>query len=141
MFKSRVMGVGDVVLPKEFGFDDTSSIGKFEMEYQKRLKDAEKWRSNTPIVSFTSPNASGVARTINVYGYNKELGDVWVDEGPNSSAANSQLLPEFILAAKVPEWVAAKESLYKSSGGGSGGGSDGGSALPLLLGAAYLLFS
>lgn len=115
-----------------------STIGKFEMESQKRLKDAEKWRSNTPIVSFTTPNASGVARTINVYGYNKELGEVWFDEGPNSSAANSQLIPEIFLAAKIPEWVAAKESLYKSSGGGSGGGSV---SLPLLLGAAYLLLA
>jgi len=140
MFKSRVMGVGDVVLTQELGFDDTLSIGKFEMESQKRLKDAEKWRSNTPIVSFTATDASGIARTINVYGYNKELGDVWVDKGPNSSAANSQLLPEYILALKVPEWVAAKASLGNSSGGGSSGGS-GGSALPLLLGAAYLLLT
>jgi hypothetical protein len=115
MFQGRVMGVGDVVLTKELGFDDTISIGKFEMESQKRLKDAEKWRSNTPIVSFTSPNASGADRTFNIYGYTKELGEVWFDEGPNSSAANSQLIPEIFFAAKVPEWVAAKESLYKSS--------------------------
>lgn len=139
MFQGRVMGVGNVVLTQELGFDDTTSIGKFEMESQKRVKDAEKWRSNTPIVSFTSPNASGADRTFNVYGYNKELGDVWVAEGPNSSAANSQLIPEFILAAKVPEWVAAKASLGNSAGGESAGG--GSAALPIILGAAYLLLS
>ena len=114
-------------------------IGKFEMESEKRVKDAEKWRSNTPIVSFTSPNASGVPRTLNVYGYNKELGYVWFGEGPNSSAANSQLIPEIFLAARFPEWVAAKASLGKSSGGGSASG--GSAALPILLGAAYLLLS
>jgi len=204
MFKSRVMGVGAIVLPKELWFDDTLSIGKFEMdqanaqneynrkltawtvglnaarsqcppidpnirfiqaptcqaiedyersnpmpvkpdvdvydalkqrelESQKAVKDAQSWRSNTPIASWTSANASGVARTINVYGYNKEIGYVWLAEGPNSSAANSQLFPEFVLAAKSPEWVAAKASLGSSSGGGS--------ALPLLLGAAYLLLA
>jgi len=100
-----------------------------ELESQKAVKDAQSWRSNTPIASWTSANASGVARTINVYGYNKEIGYVWLAEGPSSSAANSQLFPEFVLAAKFPEWVAAKASLGKSS------------ALPLLLGAAYLLLA
>jgi hypothetical protein len=104
------------------------------LESERQIKDAEKWRLNTPITSWTSPNASGVARTINVYGYNKEIGYVWIAEGPSSSAANSQLFPEYVLASKFPEWVAAKASLGKSSGGGS-------AALPLLLGAAYLLLA
>ena len=104
------------------------------LESEKIVKDAQSWRSNTPIASWTSPNASGVARTINVYGYNKEIGYVWIAEGPSSSAANSQLFPEYVLASKFPEWVAAKASLGKSSGGGS-------AALPLLLGAAYFLLA
>ena len=146
------MGVG-VVLPKELGFENTGSIAvchpdsppgtckpanwnpnELAIESEKVIKEAQSWKSNTPIVSWTSPNASGVARTFNVYGYNKDIGYVWLAEGPSSSAANSQLIPEFVLAAKFPEWVTAKASLGKSSGGGS-------AALPLLLGAAYLLLS
>ena len=153
MFKSRVMGVGNVVLTQELGFNDTGSIAvchpdspagtckpanwnpnELAIESEKVLKDAQSWRSNTPIASWTTTNPSGVVRTINVYGYNKEIGYVWLAEGPSSSAANSQLYPEFVLASKSPEWVAAKASLGKSSGGGS-------AALPLLLGAAYLLLA
>ena len=152
MFQGRVMGVGDV-LSKELGFENTGSIAvchpdsppgtckpanwnpnELAIESEKVIKEAQSWKSNTPIVSWTSPNASGVARTFNVYGYNKDIGYVWFAEGPSSSAANSQLIPEFVLAAKFPEWVTAKASLGKSSGGGS-------AALPLLLGAAYLLLA
>lgn len=99
------------------------------LESERLIKDAEKWRSNTPIVSFTSPNAFGVARTFNVYGYNKETGYVWLAEGPSSSAANSQLYPELVLASKFPEWVAWKS------------GSTSALPLPLLIGAAYLLLA
>jgi len=166
-FQGRVDGVGDVSFEKiislteKYGTNPNPGIGGYraqvchpksptgtckpvdwnpdadvmdvlkqrELESQKAVKDAQSWRSNTPIASWTSANASGVARTINVYGYNKEIGYVWLAEGPSSSAANSQLFPEFVLAAKFPEWVAAKASLGKSS------------ALPLLLGAAYLLLA
>lgn len=100
-----------------------------QKEAQKKLKDAESWRSNTPIASWTTTNPSGVVRTINVYGYNKEIGYVWLAEGPSSSAANSQLYPELVLASKSPEWVAWKS------------GSTSGFPLPLLLGAAYLLLA
>jgi hypothetical protein len=163
MFKGRVMGVGsiepggrspydDVLDNRARAYNDVGSIAvchpdsppgtckpanwnpnELAIESEKAIKEAQSWRSNTPIASWTSANASGVARTINVYGYNKEIGYVWLAEGPSSSAANSQLFPEFVLAAKSPEWVAAKASLGSSSGGGS--------ALPLLLGAAYLLLS
>ena len=203
MFQGRVMGVG-VVLPKELGFDDTTSIGKFEMdqinaqkkysadiknwdeaygkaytnavqncpqcitapcpcaardeflklhplpvgpktddwfvkkqkeaadaqnEAQKKLKDAESWRSITPIFSWTTTSPSGDPRTVKVYGYNKELKAVWVAEGPSASAGNSMLISEAFLASKSPEWVAWKS------------GSTSGLPLPLLLGAAYLLLA
>jgi hypothetical protein len=99
-------------------------------ETKQKLEAAKSWRSNTPIASWTAKSPSGNPSTINVYGYNKDLGAVWVDEGPNASAENSILVSEAVLASKSPEWVAAKASLGKS-----------GSALPLLLGAAYLLLS
>ena len=97
---------------------------------EKRLKEAQSWRSNTPIASWTAMSPSGEPREIKVYGYNKAIGYVWLAEGPNASAANSQLYPEFVLASKSPEWVALKESLGTSK-----------SALPLLIGAAFLLLS
>jgi len=195
------MGVG-IVLPKELGFEDTISIGKFEMdqanaqnEYnrkltawtvglnaarsqcppidpniryiqppicqaiedykrsnpmplksgndadvmdvlkqrlldaQKKLKDAESWRSNTPIASWSAASPSGNMNVIKVFGYNKELGAVWVNEGVNSRADSSMLVSDAALSAKSPDWIAAKASLGKSS------------ALPLLLGAAYLLLA
>ena len=109
-----------------------ASFAKYQQEAaarQKKVDEMKSWRSNTPIASWTSPNASGVARTINVYGYNKEIGYVWLAEGPSSSAANSQLFPEYVLASKFPEWVAWKS------------GSTSGLPLPLLLGAAYLLLA
>ena len=35
-------------------------------EAQKKLKDAESWRSNTPIFSWTTTSPSGDPRTVNV---------------------------------------------------------------------------
>jgi hypothetical protein len=107
------------------------------LESERQIKDAEKWRSNTPIATITALRQEGVPGVVDVYkvfGYNKELGLVWLTEGENSKATDSQLVPEFKMAAKFPEWVAAKASLGKSSAGGS-------AALPLLLGAAYLLLA
>jgi hypothetical protein len=102
------------------------------LESERQIKDAEKWRSNTPIATITALRQEGVPGVVNVYkvfGYNRDLGLVWLADGENSKATDSQLVPEFKMAAKFPEWVAAKASLGKSS------------ALPLLLGAAYLLLS
>lgn len=100
-----------------------------QKEAQKKLKDAESWRSNTPIFSWTTTSPSGDPRTVKVYGYNKELKAVWVAEGPSASAVNSMLISEAFLASKSPEWVAWKS------------GSTSGLPLPLLLGAAYLLLA
>lgn len=100
-----------------------------EAARQKKLEDAKSWRQSTPIVTLSTKAPSGEAREFKVFGWNKELGLVWVDEGPRASAENSMLLQEAILASKSPEWVA-----WKSRSGT-------GSALPLLLGVAYLLFS
>jgi hypothetical protein len=96
---------------------------------QKKLKDAESWRSNTPIASWSAAAPSGNMNVIKVFGYNKELGAVWINEGENSRAVDSMIVSDAALSAKSPEWVAAKASLGKSS------------ALPILLGAAYLLLS
>lgn len=98
-------------------------------EAQKKLKDAESWRSNTPIFSWTTTSPSGDPRTVKVYGYNKELKAVWLAEGPSANAGNSMLISEAVLASKSPEWVAWKS------------GSTSGLPLPLLLGAAYLLLA
>ena len=149
------MGVG-TILPKELAFENTTSITvchpkspkgtckpadgnpdadvmevlkQRELETQKKLKDAESWRSNTPIASWSAASPSGNMNVIKVFGYNKELGAVWINEGENSRAADSMLASDAVLSAKFPEWVAAKASLGKSS------------ALPILLGAAYLLLS
>jgi hypothetical protein len=100
-----------------------------ELETQKKLKDAESWRSNTPIFSWTTTSPSGDPRTVKVYGYNKELKAVWLAEGPSANAGNSMLISEAVLASKSPEWVAWKS------------GSTSGLPLPLLLGAAYLLLA
>ena len=98
----------------------------------KRIQDiieaAKKWRSTSPIASVKTVRSDGSIVTLDVYGYNKESGLVWIKDpvsgqiglGSESNFKNS------------PEWVAAKASLGKSSGGFS---------LPLLLGAAYLLLS
>jgi hypothetical protein len=102
-----------------------------ELETQKKLKDAESWRSNTPIASWSAASPSGNMNVIKVFGYNKELGAVWINEGENSRAADSMLASDAVLSAKFPEWVAAKASLGKSSA----------FTLPLILGAAYLLLS
>ena len=113
--------------------ESDASFAKYQQETaarQKKIKDAELWRSNTPIFSWTATSPSGGPRTIKVFGYNKELKAVWLAEGPNASAENSELFSEEALAAKSPEWVA-----WKSSSGTPG------SALPLLLGAAYLLLA
>lgn len=118
MFRGRVSGVGSQ-MPR------TSN--------EATLEEMKSWRSNTPIASWTATTPSGDKREVKVYGYNKEIGYVWLAEGPNSNAESSTLYPEFVLASKSPEWVAWK------SGSGSGSGS--GSALPLLLGAAFLLLS
>ena len=119
------------------GPDWVSRGREIALESERMLKDAEKWRSNTPIATITALRQEGVPGVVDVYkvfGYNRDLGLVWLADGENSKATDSQLVPEFKMAAKFPEWVAAKASLGKSSGGGS-------AALPLLLGAAYLLLS
>ena len=119
------------------GPDWVSRGREIALESERMLKDAEKWRSNTPIATITALRQEGVPGVVDVYkvfGYNRDLGLVWLADGENSKAADSQLVPEFKMAAKFPEWVAAKASLGKSSGGGS-------AALPLLLGAAYLLLA
>ena len=102
-----------------------------QKEAQKKLKDAESWRSNTPIASWSAASPSGNMNVIKVFGYNKELGAVWVNEGVNSRAVDSMLASDAALSSQFPQWVAAKASLGKSSG----------VSLPLILGAAYLLFS
>jgi len=160
LFQSRVMGVGksadgDVTFEKELsltdivnrikvpnpnptpgtgvaGPDDSEWFAKKQKEAadaQKKLKDAESWRSNTPIASWSAASPSGNMNVIKVFGYNKELGAVWINEGENSRAVDSMIVSDAALSAKSPEWVAAKASLGKSS------------ALPLLIGAALLLFS
>jgi hypothetical protein len=114
------------------GPDDSEWFAKKQKEAadaQKKLKDAESWRSNTPIASWSAASPSGNMNVIKVFGYNKELGAVWINEGENSRAVDSMIVSDAALSAKSPEWVAAKASLGKSS------------ALPLLIGAALLLFS
>jgi len=134
------MGVGDVfTIPKGEENRDPDWVARgreLALESEKMLKNAEKWRSNTPIATITALSKEGTPGVVGVYkvfGYNRDLGLVWLADGENSKATDSQLVPEFKMAAKFPEWVAAKASLGNSSGGGS--------ALPLLVGAAYLLLA
>lgn len=113
--------------------ESDDSFARYQQEAaarQKKVDDAKAWRSNTPIFSWTTTAPSGEPRTAKVYGYNKELKAVWIAEGPNASPENSMLFSEEVLASKSPEWVA-----WKSSSGSTT------SALPLLLGAAFLLLS
>ena len=160
MFQGRVMGVGksadgDVTFEKELSLteivnrikvpnpntgvagpdaDVMDVLKQRQLDAQKKFKDAETWRSNTPIASWSAAAPSGNMNVIKVFGYNKELGAVWINEGENSRSVDSMLVSDAALSAKSPEWVAAKASLGNSSGGGS-------AALPLLLGAAYLLLA
>jgi hypothetical protein len=112
--------------------ESDASFARYQQEAadrQKKLDEMKSWRSNTPIFSWTTTAPSGESRTVKVYGYNKELKAVWIDEGPNASADNSMLVSEAVLASKSPEWVAWKS------------GSTSALPLPLLIGAAFLLLS
>lgn len=123
--------------PVDWNPDWVAKGRELALESERQIKNAEKWRSNTPIATITALRQEGVPGVVDVYkvfGYNRDLGLVWLADGENSKATDSQLVPEFKMAAKFPEWVAAKASLGKSSAGGS-------AVLPLLLGAAYLLLA
>jgi hypothetical protein len=119
MFQGRLMGVG-VVLPKELGFDDTTSIGKFEMDQfnaqKKYSADIKNW-----------DEAYGKAYTNAIQDCPRCI------TAPCPCAAQDEFLklhplPVFQTVANTPPAALA-------------GGKSTGSVLPLLLGAAYLLLS
>jgi hypothetical protein len=119
MFQGRVMGVG-IVLPKELGFEDTISIGKFEMDQANAQNE-----------------------------YNRKL-TAWT-VGLNAARSQCPPIDPNIRYIQPPICQAIED--YKRSNPMPVKGSSiptptpvptpspTGSALPLLLGAAYLLLS
>jgi len=146
MFRSRVSGMG-------VGFSEIGdALSKMSQEAAKQADEAKKakaaldaemtWRSSTPILTFTTVEhmfeIGPVKLTYSIYGYNKSKGLVWF----SVNGGDVLLRPELELS-NIPEWNAAKNSLPSivAAPTPSAGAKPTGSALPLLLGAAYLLLS
>ncbi len=120
MFKSRVMGVGNV-LPKEFGFENSISIGKFEMdqanaqnEYNRKLT---AWRVGLDAARSQCPPIDPDIRFI---------------QAPTCQAIEDykRSNPMPVQPGDVPDPMMSRTPTAPT-----------GSALPLLLGAAYLLLA
>lgn len=146
MFRSRVSGMG-------VGFSDIGDVlSKMSQEAAKQSDEAKKakaaldaemtWRSSTPILTFTTVEhmfeIGPVKLNYSIYGYNKSKGLVWF----SVNGGDVMLRPESDLS-NIAEWNAAKNSLPSTVAvpTPSAGAKPTGSALPLLIGAAYLLLS
>lgn len=146
MFQSRVSGVG-------VGFSDIrDDLSKMSQEAAKQVEEANKakaaldaemsWRSSTPILTFSTVEymfeIGPVKLNYSIYGYNKSKGLVWF----SVNGGDVLLRPETELS-NIAEWNAAKNSLPSTASTPTtpAGAKPSGSALPLLLGAAYLLLS
>lgn len=96
---------------------------------EKRIQDiiaaAKRWQTTSPIATVKVVRTDGAVVSLDIYGYDKESGRVWVKD-PISGQIG---LAHESMFKDSPEWQAAKSSIGKSS------------ALPLLLGAAFLLLS
>ena len=98
-----------------------------EKKVQDIIAAAKKWQTTSPIATVKVVRTDGSVVSFDVYGYNKENGQVWLKDPTTGQIG----LGHESVFKDSPEWQAAKANLGKSSG----------SALPLLLGAAYLLLS
>lgn len=102
-----------------------------QKKIQNTIEAAKKWQTSTSIATVKvvrdDGSANGSVVYFDVYGYNKENGQLWVKD----PIEGRLVLAHESVFKNSPEWQAAKASIGKSSG----------SALPLLLGAAYLLLS
>ena len=96
---------------------------------EKRVQDiiaaAKKWQTTTPIATVKVVRSDGSVVSFDVYGYNKENGQVWLKD-PISGQIG---LGHESVFKNSPEWESAKANAGKSS------------ALPLLIGAAFLLLA
>jgi hypothetical protein len=146
MFRSRVQGVGDLFSTISDMANKMSEDAAKQAEADKKAKailDQEKtWRTSSPIFTFTGTTymfeVGPVKAAYAIYGYNKQKGLVWM----SVDGGEVMLRPESELA-DFPEWQAAKNSLQStvSTPSPAPTAKPTGSALPLLLGAAYLLLS
>lgn len=98
-----------------------------EKKVQDIIAAAKKWQTATSIATVKVVRSDGSVVSLDVYGYNKENGQVWVKD-PISGQIG---LGHESVFKNSPEWQASKASFGKSSG----------LPLPLLIGAAFLLLS
>lgn len=146
MFRSRVRGLCA-------GFSDIrDALSNMSQEAAKQAEEAKKakaaldaemsWRSSTPILTFTTVEymfeIGPVKLNYSIYGYNKSKGLVWF----SVNGGDVMLRPESDLS-NIAEWNAAKNSLPSTTivPTPAAGAKATGSALPIILGAAYLLLS